>query len=159
MDGIDPRTGLRRVVVKATDKVGDPEFLRGRSPKMMMPLLTALRLHRGVLTWLLPDQRTIGTPWYADPDPLRLTIVDDLDPAAAGPSSFDREALCWWVKRAEVIVVDTAKPHPRKLGPPALLVAHASCWWSKPGKSDARSGISSSATHAPPEHRRWSSTS
>jgi hypothetical protein len=76
-----------------------------------------------VLTWLLPDQRTIGTPWYADPDPLWLTIVDDLDPAAAGPSSFDRQALCWWAKRAEVIVVDAAKPHPRKLGPPALLVA------------------------------------
>jgi hypothetical protein len=99
-----------------------PEMLRGRPPEMMTPLFRALVSQRGLLTWLLPGIRTIGVPRFAHPDVVWLTMVDDLDPAAAGPGSFDTETIQWWAQRAEVFIVDAMKPHTKKyLGPAAVF--------------------------------------
>lgn len=113
---------LRRVKVHETDKIGDPEVLRGRDPAIMWPLLRSLHSQGGLLTWLVPHYRTIGIPSFADPDVQWLTMVDDLDPIIAGPSSFDSETLHWWVERAEVLVVDAAMPHPKKFVFPAGML-------------------------------------
>ncbi len=90
---------------------------------MMWPLFRALLCNGGVWTWLLPRELSIGLPSFANPNASWLTIVDDLDPAAAGPGSFGTDALGWWTQRAEVFVVDGARPHPRKYLAPADLFA------------------------------------
>jgi hypothetical protein len=47
------------------------------------------------------------------PELVGVTIVDDLDAAASGPTSFDRQSLDWWINRAIALVVDAAKPLPK----------------------------------------------
>jgi len=111
-----PRTPVGGVQVE------DP--LRGQPPETMEPFFRALSSAGGGLTtWLVPHRREIGVHWLPDPDVVWLTIIDDLDPAAAGPGSFDAETLQWWTERAEVFVVDAAKPHPRKYLAPAAMLA------------------------------------
>jgi hypothetical protein len=51
------------------------------------------------------------------------SIVDDLDPAAAGPDSFDRYSLEWWATRAGPIAIDAATPTVSFYEPPGALAA------------------------------------
>jgi hypothetical protein len=37
-------------------------------------------------------------------------MIDDLDPGAAGPPSFDQASLKWWAKQANIFLIDAATP-------------------------------------------------
>ena len=90
------------------------EVFRGRSPEILRPVFTALSRHRGILSWLLPNKRTIGLPYWADVQAQWLTIIDDLDAVAAGPSSFDIQTFEWWAARTHISAVDATNPHRRQ---------------------------------------------
>jgi hypothetical protein len=88
------------------------ELLRGRDPEVMWTLLQQLRSRRAVLSWLTPGKPLFGLPnsFNQNQDMPWLTIVDDLDPAAAGPPSFGAHSLEWWATRAGPIAIDAATP-------------------------------------------------
>jgi hypothetical protein len=85
------------------------DFVRGRNPDVMWSLFQQIRPRRAVLSWLTPGKPLFGLPYHFDGLPW-LTIVDDLDPAAAGPDSFDGYSLEWWATRAGPIAIDAATP-------------------------------------------------
>ena len=85
------------------------DFIRGRHPEVMWSLIQQIRGRRAVLSWLTPAKPLFGLPYHWDGLPW-LTIVDDLDPAAAGPDSFDGYSLEWWATRAGPIAIDAATP-------------------------------------------------
>ena len=85
------------------------EFLRGRDPEVMYRLMQKLMPRKAVLSWLTPGKPLFGLPRHLDGSPW-LTIVDDIDPVAAGPESFDKDSLKGWAIRAQVIAVDAAAP-------------------------------------------------
>jgi len=85
------------------------DFLRGRDPEVMLCLLRQIRPRRAVLSWLTPEKPLFGLPYHWDGLPW-LTIVDDLDPPAVGPDSFDGYSLEWWATRAGPIAIDAATP-------------------------------------------------
>ena len=85
------------------------DVLHGRDPEVMWSLMEQIKPRRAVLSWLTPGKPLFGLPYYFDGLPW-LTIVDDLDPAAAGPDSFDGYSLEWWATRAGPIAIDAATP-------------------------------------------------
>jgi hypothetical protein len=85
------------------------DFVRGRNPDVMWSLFQQITPRRAVLSWLTPGKPLFGLPYHFDGLPW-LTIVDDLDPAAAGPDSFDGYSLEWWATRAGPIAIDAATP-------------------------------------------------
>jgi hypothetical protein len=89
------------------------EFLRGRDPDAMAALVLALEKRRTLFSWLTPGTRVKGVPDWADQRLPWLTLVDDRAESAAGPASFDKSSLEWWINnRALALVVDAAKPLP-----------------------------------------------
>src|ERR1700730_15372628 len=88
------------------------EFLRGRDPQVMGPLLLALSKSRTLFSWLTPGTRVIGVPGWTRQDLPWLTLVDDLHTEAAGPTSFDQRSLEWWTNHAVALIVDAAKALP-----------------------------------------------
>jgi hypothetical protein len=75
----------------------------------MWSLIQQIMPRKAVLSWLSPGKPLFGLPYDFDGLPW-LTIVDDLDPTAAGPESFDRYSLEWWATRAGPIAIDAATP-------------------------------------------------
>jgi hypothetical protein len=92
------------------DRAEFTEFFRSRDPQIMGPLMLALNKSRTLFSWLTPGSRVFGVPQWGGEDLPWLTIIDDLDPAALGPPSFDAHSLEWWATRAEMLVVDAATP-------------------------------------------------
>jgi hypothetical protein len=91
--------------------VSDDDFdiLRGRDPEVMCSLFQQIKGPRAVLSWLIPAKTLFGLPYHYDVLPW-ITIVDDLDPTAMGPASFDGYSLEWWATRADAIAIDAATP-------------------------------------------------
>jgi hypothetical protein len=85
------------------------DILHGRDPEVMWSLLEQLKPRRAVLSWLTPGKPLFGLLYPFEGLPW-LTIVDDLEPAAAGPDSFDGYSLEWWATRAGPIAIDAATP-------------------------------------------------
>ena len=89
------------------------KFLRGRDPNVLGPMLLTLAPRRALFSWLTPGVPLIGLPSFAHPNMPWLTMIDDLDPGAAGPPSFDQASLKWWAEQAQVFLIDAATPHVR----------------------------------------------
>src|SRR5215469_7760402 len=84
-------------------------FLRGRDPDAIAALFSAMEKRRTLLSWLTPGTAVKGVPAWAGPPLPWLTFVDDLvHEAAAGPDSFDKPSLEWWINNRALALIREA---------------------------------------------------
>jgi hypothetical protein len=114
---ISRSNGTNKTIIR-TDYPPFAEFLRERDPDVMVALSEAFKKRRTLFSWLTPGTIVKGIPAWAGPHLPWLTLVDDLiHRAAAGPDSFDKPSLDWWINnRALALVVDAAKSLPEFYG-------------------------------------------